>query len=698
MDKKYIYYCLLMALVVTGLYNLFMPRGAFQSEQHLKAGQIAEKDIIAPFDFPILKSKQQQQKEKDLIARQTKQVYRLSDEIQFNAIKKVHELLLPLLETEIRADTTVILQNFNQEGIDLSEKSANYLLNINNVKALYQVLSQEFERLYAQGVYDQISVDSLNLYVGIGFKEIAQKDLVSVQEAVAEIEDKAVSSGMKLVLKEMLPVLLKPNVIQDDKLFNELVERNFAQLPKTVGNVTKNEIVIRSNSRLSETDVNKIQSMVTYGRDNFNTVSTVKEFTLSLSNFLYFFVIGLLLYAFCVLFYSNITDKTGHFLPLLIGLAVNALLAILNNQIFKLQTLLIPYSMTVLAAAIIIDVPFALFYNFLSFGSIYPFVNWETFSPLVLVLSTAGVLLLVQRMHEKHAYFSLWIYLITITSALTVVFSLYKMDPLSIIVVNIGYALISSTLSVILLILVVPYYEKKWNLATKQELLTLLDFNHPLLKKLATEAIGTYYHSLIVGNLAERAAEAIGANALLARVGSYYHDIGKIINPDFFTENNPGSADIHDKLAPSESAKGIKDHVDEGLSLAHKYKLPPEVINIILQHHGTGYIRYFLDKASKSRIPIDIEQYKYNGPKPKSKEAALVMIADIVESIAKSWEDINPEDIKKILDDTVLRLIKEGQLDDSKISMHDLKVARESMIPILESVYRKRQQYPEAGL
>ncbi len=675
-----------------------MPRSAYQSEQHLKAGQIAEKDIIAPFDFPILKSPQQLAEEKKLIVRNTHKVYRLSDEIHFNIIKKLHNLMLPLLESEIPADTSYINQMFRQEGIILSRKAVVSLQNMGTVKTVLNLLTQELDRLYSRGVYDQISADSLNLYVGNEIKLIPRDYLFSLLDAQKEILDKSGLASIQQILVEILPNLLKPNVIQDNKLFDELVERSFARLPKTVGNVTKNEIIIRSNSRITDADVNKIQSMVTYGMDNYNPVSTIQELTMSLSNFLYFFVLGLLLYAFCALFYSHITEKKGHFLPLLIGLAVNALLAILNNQILHLQTLLIPYSMTVLAAAIIIDVPFALFYNFLSFGSIYPFVNWETFSPLVLVLSTAGVLLLVQRMHDKHAFFSLWLNLVVITSALTVIFSLYKMDPLSLFVVNLSYALISSTLSIIILIVVVPYYEKKWNLATKQELLTLLDFNHPLLKKLAIEAIGTYYHSLIVGNLAERAAEAIGANALLARIGSYYHDIGKVVKPDFFTENNPGSAQIHDKLLPSESAQGIKSHVQEGLAMAKKYHLPPEVIDIILQHHGTGYIRYFLDKASKSRIPIDIEQYKYDGPKPKSKEAALVMIADIVESIAKSWEDINPDDIKKILDDTVMRLIKEGQLDESNISMHDLKVARESMIPILESVYRKRQQYPEAGL
>jgi len=243
--------------------------------------------------------------------------------------------------------------------------------------------------------------------------------------------------------------------------------------------------------------------------------------------------------------------------------------------------------------------------------------------------------------------------------------------------------------------MVVPYYERKWNRATKQTLLELLDFNHPLLKKLATEAIGTYHHSLIVGNLTERAAEAIGANPLLARVGSYYHDIGKVINTDIYTENNEDSAQIHNGLEPAESADMIRNHVSEGIVLAKKYRIPQPVIDIIMQHHGNSIIRYFYEKAAKAAGGADKQAYQYPGPKPQSKEAALVMIADIVESTAKSKEIASEADITKIIDDTINHLISEKQLDETPITLKDLSIIKSSFIPIFESIYRKRLDYPE---
>jgi len=695
MKKRHIYYCLLLAVLVTGLYNIFMPRSVFHTELHLKIGQILEKDIIAPFDFPILKTKEQLDIEKSAIVRKMKPVYNLDDGVQFSSIKTMNTLFIPLIEGSEKEDTTQIKNRFKSSGITLSEKATSLLRTKNTCKILYEYLINEFDSIYKKGIYDVINTDSVNVVINGENTLKPASALLSVPEAIDIITKRSPNTNVKTILDDIIHVLVKPNLIKDQKRFNELVEQKAALIPKSIGSITKNEILVRSNSRISGEDLIKIQSLIKATEERSYEVNTWKSLSVNISFFLYFFIIGLMLYAFYKHFYSGFLNKRYHFSPLVAGLALNAIMAILNNQILGLQTLLIPYSLTIITAAILIDVPFALFYNFLSFASIYPFVNWETFSPLVLVLATSGVLLLISRLNEKHQYFTIWLYLVITTEILTLIFALYRFESILLVLGNMGYAFISSTLSVILMIFIVPYLEKKWNLATKQQLLELLDFNHPLLKKLATEAVGTYYHSLIVGNLAERAAEAIGADALLARVGSYYHDIGKVKNPQFFTENNPESASIHDKLTPSESATGIKNHVEEGITLAKKFNILTSVQDIILQHHGTSYIRYFLDKAEKSRITIDLDQYAYDGPKPKSKEAVLVMIADIVESIAKSWDDINPEDIRKILNDTILRLIREGQFDESPITLNNLTKVKDCMIPILESIYRKRQQYPE---
>jgi len=695
MDKRFIYYCLILAILVTGLFNVFMPRSAYLTDQHFKVGQIADKDIIAPFDFPLLKSSEQLKAEQDAAIASIKPVYMISDEVQFNTIKAVNDLFIGIVGSKAKADTSAIRSSFKAKGISLSKKTLIALTNPANSKQIYTILLNSLSNAYQIGIYDAIQSDTLTLTIDGVSEHIQKSALISKTDLLADILSKVQNPMLKNILNELLPQIVMPNLIKDRQTGNYLEKKALASVSQSTETISKNELLVRSNTRITETDINKIKSLLNASQKSEYPINTWQSVSVNISFFLYFFMLGMMLYAYIKLFYRDLLYQKFHFIPLLAGLALNAILAIVNNQILGMQTLLIPYSLTIITAAILLDVPFAMFYNFLSFAGIYPFVNWETFSPLVLVTATAGVLLLLSRLKDKHQFLSIWLYLIMTTTGLTLVFALYKTDSIPTIIESLGYAFISSTLSIVLMLFIVPWLEKKWNLATKQVLLELLDFNHPLLKKLATEANGTYYHSLIVGNLAERAAEVIGANSLLARVGSYYHDIGKIVSPELFTENNPDSQSIHDKLPPSESAEGIKNHVNEGILLAKKYKIPASIVDIILQHHGTGYIRYFLDKAEKSKIPFDLDQYRYDGPKPKSKEAVLVMIADIVESVAKSWDDVTTDDIKKILHDTVNRLIKEGQFDESDISLQDLAKVKESMLPILESIYRKRQQYPE---
>jgi len=303
--------------------------------------------------------------------------------------------------------------------------------------------------------------------------------------------------------------------------------------------------------------------------------------------------------------------------------------------------------------------------------------------------------LILKRQNAWHEYLMIWLYLLISLAVVTLCLGIYKRDTLMTILRYLSYDFISASLSVTGILLIVPFYEKKWNRATKQTLLELLDFNHPLLKRLATEAVGTYHHSLVVGNLAEHAAEAIGANPLLARVGSYYHDIGKVINPEIFTENNEDSGDIHSQMEPEESAQLIRNHVTEGIALAKKYKIPQPVIDIIMEHHGDSIIRYFYEKAHKEGKELDKDVYRYPGPRPQTKEAAIVMLADIVESTTKAKEIENEEDIAKIIDATIHYLLQEKQFDDAPLSMQDLKKVKQSFIPVLDSIYRKRLDYPE---
>jgi putative nucleotidyltransferase with HDIG domain len=236
---------------------------------------------------------------------------------------------------------------------------------------------------------------------------------------------------------------------------------------------------------------------------------------------------------------------------------------------------------------------------------------------------------------------------------------------------------------------------------TNIKLLELANLNHPLLRELSVEAPGTFNHSIMVGNLAEAAAELIGANPLLARVGAYYHDIGKVgkkTKPTYFIENQGRGANPHDKLEPSMSALILVAHVKHGVEKAREHRLGTPIIDIIQQHHGSNIIKYFyvkaLEKAEKNHQSVSEDKYRYLGPRPQSKEAALVMLADVVEAASRTITDPTPSRIQKRVQTLIMGLFSEGQLDQSTLTLKDLHAITKSFVRALQGMLHSRIDYP----
>jgi putative nucleotidyltransferase with HDIG domain len=226
--------------------------------------------------------------------------------------------------------------------------------------------------------------------------------------------------------------------------------------------------------------------------------------------------------------------------------------------------------------------------------------------------------------------------------------------------------------------------------------LELSNPNQPLLKKMLFEAPGTYHHSILVGNLAESAANEIGANSILTRVGSYYHDIGKIKRPYFFKENQITNDNPHDKITPKLSTLIITSHVKDGLELAEHYKLPGIVKDIIEQHHGTTLVKYFYAMAvNGSNQNIEDATFRYEGPKPQSKEAAVVLLADSVEAAVRSLNNPSVVDMEKMLNKIVKEKMDDGQLDDAELTMKDIGKIKLAFMRVLEGMFHSRVEYPD---
>ena len=240
------------------------------------------------------------------------------------------------------------------------------------------------------------------------------------------------------------------------------------------------------------------------------------------------------------------------------------------------------------------------------------------------------------------------------------------------------------------------FYEKVFKITTDLTLLELSDFNHPLLKELSSKAPGTFHHSIIMGNLSEAAAEAIGANQILARVGCYYHDIGKIMKPQYFIENQLDEYNKHNELNPTVSTKIIIAHVTDGIALAKKYKLPQEIIDFIPMHHGTTLVSYFYDKAKKStKEELSDYIYRYPGPKPQTKETGIVMLADAIEASTRAIEDPTPQKLESKIREVIKVRFMEGEFDECDLTLRDLTHIKDSFMKVLIGIHHHRIKYPD---
>jgi len=278
----------------------------------------------------------------------------------------------------------------------------------------------------------------------------------------------------------------------------------------------------------------------------------------------------------------------------------------------------------------------------------------------------------------------------TISTAVTV--------DIQFLITNCLFAFAGGILASLFLLAISPIMEAVFNYTTNIQLLELANMNHPLLREMLVRAPGTHHHSQLVGILAESGARAIGANSLLARVGSYYHDIGKMKKPQYFIENQKGE-NPHDHLAPSMSALIIDAHVKDGIEMAKEYKLPHVIANFIPEHQGTKLIGFFYHKALKEageeKDKVDERSYRYNGPRPQSREAGVVMLADTIESAVRSMPDKSPQKIRPQVEKLVNAHFVDGQLDECDLTLRDLHVIVDAFVKILIGIYHQRVEYPE---
>ena len=367
---------------------------------------------------------------------------------------------------------------------------------------------------------------------------------------------------------------------------------------------------------------------------------------------------------------------------------------------FLLESITIGFALPVSAGAMLVcllfDFHLALGFSFVVSMLLGILFQGDPFMPIYYFLGSIMAALSVIHCKKRTAVMRAGAFTGLINLVTILGIDLYKGDLLTRGIYDLGAGFLGAVLISMIVSVSLPFFEALFDIATDIKLLELLDPNQPLLKELVYKSPGTYHHSIVIGNLAEAAAEAIGENPLLARVGAYYHDVGKIRKPEYFIENQRPYDNKHDRLMPSMSSLIIAAHVKDGIDMAREHKLPASVIDIIRQHHGTSLITYFYQKAKELQplVRIAEEDYRYSGPRPGTKVAAIVMLSDSVEAASRTLDNPTPQRIQALTNSVITRIFLDDQLVRCDLTLRDLREIARSFNLILSGIFHHRIDYP----
>lgn len=358
---------------------------------------------------------------------------------------------------------------------------------------------------------------------------------------------------------------------------------------------------------------------------------------------------------------------------------------------------LIPLVCSSMLMTILIDYRISLVINLLNIIFVAIIVG---FNPVVIVLSIANVVLgstALKKVQQRNDIIYSTIYITFMSSIVTLTLGMLSSNNLKEIFIQTGYTAIGVLFSGILAVGLLPFFESIFDVVTNIKLLELSNPNQPLMKKLLMEAPGTYHHSMMVANLGEAATEAVGGNPVIARVGAYYHDIGKTKRPYFFGENQMGKENPHNKITPNLSTLIILSHPKDGIEMAREHNIPKVIQDIIEQHHGTTLVKYFyykLKNSSDKPDEIKEEDFRYPGPTPSSKEAGVIMLADSVEAAVRSISEPTKGKIEEMVNNIINDKLNSRQLVNCDLTLKDIEIIRKSFLKTLDGIYHQRIEYP----
>lgn len=653
-EKIFYLFIVIMAIIMSS------KAGYITSEQKYEVGDVAISDIYAPKSIlyndrdkknDIIKSLIAKSKKEYIYVPEAGEVYVSAANDLFNEIKnkdfKKNKLYLEKIEDTV--------------GKPISPKVLNTLLGMSkrNIEKAQNNVVDFLTSAYSTGIIREKGALKISPPNDVKFNELSEID------------------------RDVARYFLTANYIYDQTKTKNSIAEKISQIDDQIIDIKAGTLLVKKGEIIGEGKSKLLEASGIY--------SYKKSLGISAANLLYGIILIIIFYPFLTKrFKKNMLNKNIYRSLFLIFL-----ITFLSYRLIKLDHIyFIPFEMMYFLMTILFVKEFALFTTIMSIMFLFPLVGYD----LVFVMITSLVCImgeyLIEKVTTRQELIALGMKLAVTKFFLYLLVTYFVGREKSLVAIQSGEIIVSGLLSGMLTIAVLPYFERTFNILTTFRLLELGDLSHPLLKLLSMKAPGTFHHSMMVATLSEAAAEAIGANAIFARVASYYHDIGKMKRPKFYVENQEGGENPHSKISPFLSTLIITSHTKDGSELGREYKIPKEIRDVMFEHQGTTMLAYFYNKAKQLDPTVIEEDFKYSGPIPSSKESAIIMLADSIEAAVRSLDEKTPITIENMLRKIINSKIEDNQLSEAALTFKEIEVIIKTFTKVLMSIHHVRIKYP----
>ncbi len=726
--RAFIFICFILISVFS------LPRTSVRSTFNYTVGQPwRAEDLTAPYTFALKKTTEEIATEEEAIEEQLSPIFVVDEGVSIaiqTRLDSLYRSLQPILEsyndwqtskddnsTTILDDSLRFSREYEQSNIGITDFALNTLLiSYHDVKSnslpdnlfsgirVKQELESVIDEMLNQGIInvnkaninaDQITVLNPSLSTEQPINIARVRDLRGANEYAQFQLNRILPEDLARLGIELYNKVIAPNYKISEERRQERLNEAIANISETKGAMAQGQVIIRRGDIVNEETANILASLDEARSLNASELERWLRFG---GGVILVIVISLVFFMYLYLYRRKISSHNGLFFLVFLTLSLISIATAIIVTLDVAHPYIIPVAIAPIILTIIFDSRVGIIAS-VTLASLIGLVHGYNFEFTITTIAACSMgVFSVRDVKDRSQFFFTTPGIVFLTYVITMgAFSLARMDGWQVVIDNLMYIAINSVF-ILFTYPIILLFEKLFGVTTDFTLLELGDTNQPLLKDLMNKAPGTFHHSLQVANLSEAAASAIGANSLLGRVGALYHDIGKMIKPDYFVENQSGGVNEHDKLKPQMSAMVIKAHVSEGVKMAEEHGLPKTLIHFIETHHGTSIIRYFFEKAKEDenlKEMLDEEQFKYEGPLPSTKETGILLLADGIEAASRAMKNPTYTKLENLVNRMVDDRVTEGQLSHCPLTFRDLQVIKETFLNILVGVYHSRIEYPE---